>query len=344
MKQTDVCQVLSPCLLVNFDTFVSGHRSRNNMSRKALIIGSLGQVGRELSSNLALKLGYENVLSTDVKSDPDYEGRFEILDCLDEPALRDLVQRESITEVYHLAALLSATAEQNIDFAWKLSVNGLFNVLNLAKDGLIEKIFWPSSIAVFGPNTPRHQTPQNTIIEPNTVYGIGKQAGEQWCNYYHKRFGVDVRSVRYPGLIGWKSLPGGGTTDYAVDIFYSALKGERFTCFLNEDTFLPMMHMEDAIRATIGIMEQDASNIKIRNSYNISAMSFSPKTLSEELRKHFPNFEIEYKPDFRQEIASSWPASIDDAKARADWGWKEQYGLSELVQNMIENLKLQVQA
>ncbi|HAS34934.1 MAG TPA: NAD-dependent epimerase [Flavobacteriales bacterium] len=314
------------------------------MSRKALIIGSLGQVGRELSSNLALKLGYENVLSTDVKSDPDYEGRFEILDCLDEPALRDLVQRESITEVYHLAALLSATAEQNIDFAWKLSVNGLFNVLNLAKDGLIEKIFWPSSIAVFGPNTPRHQTPQSTIIEPTTVYGIGKQAGEQWCNYYHKRFGVDVRSVRYPGLIGWKSLPGGGTTDYAVDIFYSALKGERFNCFLNEDTFLPMMHMEDAIRATLAIMEQDASNIKIRNSYNISAMSFSPKTLAEELRKHFPNFEIEYKPDFRQEIASSWPSSIDDAQARTDWGWKEQYGLSELVQNMIENLKLQVQA
>jgi len=229
------------------------------MSRKALIIGSLGQVGRELSSNLALKLGYENVLSTDVKSDPDYEGRFEILDCLDEPALRDLVQRESITEVYHLAALLSATAEQNIDFAWKLSVNGLFNVLNLAKDGLIEKIFWPSSIAVFGPNTPRHQTPQSTIIEPTTVYGIGKQAGEQWCNYYHKRFGVDVRSVRYPGLIGWKSLPGGGTTDYAVDIFYSALKGERFNCFLNEDTFLPMMHMEDAIRATLAIMEQDGN-------------------------------------------------------------------------------------
>ena len=314
------------------------------MSRKALIIGSLGQVGRELSSNLALKLGYENVLSTDVKSDPDYEGRFEILDCLDEPALRDLVQRESITEVYHLAALLSATAEQNIDFAWKLSVNGLFNVLNLAKDGLIEKIFWPSSIAVFGPNTPRHQTPQSTIIEPTTVYGIGKQAGEQWCNYYHKRFGVDVRSVRYPGLIGWKSLPGGGTTDYAVDIFYSALKGERFNCFLNEDTSLPMMHMEDAIRATLAIMEQDASNIKIRNSYNISAMSFSPKTLAEELRKHFPNFEIEYKPDFRQEIASSWPSSIDDAQARTDWGWKEQYGLSELVQNMIENLKLQVQA
>ncbi len=314
------------------------------MSRKALIIGSLGQVGRELSSSLSNKLGSENVLSTDVKTDPEFQGRFEVLDCLDESALRDLVQRESITEVYHLAALLSATAEKHIEFAWELSINGLFNVLNLAKDGLIKKIFWPSSIAVFGPNTPRQNTPQNTIIEPDTVYGIAKQAGEQWCNYYHKRFAVDVRSIRYPGLIGWKSLPGGGTTDYAVDIFYSALKGERFNCFLNKGTFLPMMHMEDAIRATIGIMDQDDSNIKIRNSYNISAMSFSPEVLSAEIQKHIPNFEIAYSPDFRQEIASSWPASIDDSIARADWAWEEKYRLPELVKDMISNLKLRVQA
>lgn len=313
------------------------------MSRKALIIGALGQVGRELATELSLKLGSENVLSTDVKSDPDFEGRFETLDCLDQGAVEDLVRREEITEAYHLAALLSATAERKPEFAWELTINGLFNVLNLARDGHLQKIFWPSSIAVFGPNTPRCNTPQNTIIEPDTVYGIGKQAGEQWCNYYHKRYGVDVRSVRYPGLIGWKSLPGGGTTDYAVDIFYSALKGEVYECFLKEDTFLPMMHMEDAIRATIGIMEQPTESIKIRNSYNISAMSFSPGTLAAEIQKHLPEFEVRYKPDYRQEIASSWPASIDDSHAREDWNWKEQYDLSGLVSNMIENLKVRAQ-
>jgi len=305
---------------------------------KVLIIGALGQVGRELYEELEKRHGSGQVLATDIKEASDFKGNFQVLDCLDEQALRDLVISEKFTQVYHLAALLSATAEKHIDFAWKLSMDGLMNVLKLAKDGHIQKIFWPSSIAVFGQSTPKQNTPQSTIIEPGTVYGIGKLAGELWCSYYHEKFGVDVRSIRYPGLIGWKSLPGGGTTDYAVDIFYSALKNESFNCFLDKDTSLPMMHMEDAIRATIEIMEAPSDQVKIRTSYNVAAMSFNPEQISAEIKRHIPDFNIEYNPDYRQKIAEGWPQSIDDSSARADWKWKEKYDLSGLVEDMLKHI------
>ena len=258
---------------------------------------------------------------------------------MDKSALFDLVKKNGITQVYNLAALLSATAEKHPRFGWDLTIEGQFNVLNLAKEGHIKKIFWPSSIAVFGPTTPKDQTPQQTIIEPNTVYGIGKLAGEMWNKYYFEKYGVDVRGVRFPGLIGWKSLPGGGTTDYAVDIFYSALRGEKFDCFLREDTELPMMHMEDAIRATREIMEASADEVKLRTCYNIAAMNFDPKGLAAEIKARIPDFEISYNPDFRQDIAATWPRSIEDSPARNDWSWKEKYDLKGLVDNMIENLK-----
>lgn len=309
------------------------------MAEKVLIIGSLGQVGQELYQSLCADYGIDNVISSDVKDLSVDEGRYQQLDVLDKDRLLSLVQSEGITQVYNLAALLSATAEKNPPFGWKLTIDGQFNVLNLAKEGHIKKIFWPSSIAVFGPTTPRFDTPQKTIIEPNTVYGIGKLAGEMWNQYYHEKYGVDVRGIRYPGLIGWKSMPGGGTTDYAVDIFYSALKGEKYNCFLNEQTSLPMMHMEDAIRATREITEAPAEKVKLRSCYNISAMSFNPKELANEIKQHIPDFEIEYNPDFRQQIANSWPASINDVEAREHWGWKETYDLKGLVNNMIENLK-----
>jgi len=288
---------------------------------------------------LSDQLGEKNVMNSDIKETTDFEGRYTQLDCLDKDAFLKLVKGEGITHVYHLAALLSATAEKNVAFAWELSMDGLFNVLNMAKEGHVQNIFWPSSIAVFGPTTPRDNTPQQTIIEPGSVYGIGKLAGEMWCNYYHQKYGVDVRSVRYPGLIGWKSMPGGGTTDYAVDIFYSALRGEKYVSFLSEDTFLPMMHMDDAIRATLELSHVDESQVKLRTSYNLSAMSFSPKMLAHEIEKHLPDFEIEYKPDFRQAIADTWPKSIDDTRAREDWSWKEKYDLEALVVDMITHLK-----
>ncbi len=306
---------------------------------KALIVGGLGQVGRELYLELARELGENNVINSDIVDQPDFDGRYEVLDCLDRKAFHQLISREEITHVYHLAALLSATAEKKVDFAWKLSTEGLFNVLELAREGHIRNVFWPSSIAVFGPTTPRVDTPQSTIIEPRSVYGIGKLTGEMWCQYYNQRYGVDVRSIRYPGLIGWKSLPGGGTTDYAVDIFYSALKGESFESFLNPDTFLPMMHMADAVRATFEISHAPSDSIKVRTSYNLAAMSFSPETLTKEIKKHLPDFHITYKPDFRQAIADTWPRSIDDSAARRDWGWKEQYDLEGLVKDMIANLQ-----
>lgn len=308
------------------------------MEERVLIIGSLGQVGLELYESLCNSYGIDNVIASDIKDGADIDGRYEQLNVLDKTALYELVKTNKITQVYNLAALLSATAEQHPEFAWKLSIDGQFNVLNLAKEGHINKIFWPSSIAVFGPTTPKENTPQRTVIEPNTVYGIGKMAGEMWNQYYHEKYGVDVRGVRYPGLIGWKSLPGGGTTDYAVDIFYSALKGERFNCFLNEDTMLPMMHMEDAIRATREIMEAESQNVKLRSCYNIAAMSFNPKQIAAAIQQRIPEFSIEYAPDFRQDIAATWPKSIDDSAARTDWGWKEQYDLDGLVGNMLENL------
>jgi len=306
---------------------------------RILVVGALGQVGRELLQALNQNYGIENVISSDIRQANDIENQQEILDILDKDGLANLVKREKITQVYNLAALLSATAEKNIKFAWQLSIDGLFNVLDLAKDGLIKKVFWPSSIAVFGPTTPRENTPQNTVIEPNTVYGIGKQAGEQWCNYYHKKFGVDVRSIRYPGLIGYKSLPGGGTTDYAVDIFYEALKKGSYECFLSENSSLPMMYMEDAIRATVNIMEAPKDQIKIRTSYNLSGFSFSPKELAEAIKKQIPSFSITYKPDFRNEIAASWPSSINDSSAREDWGWKPNFSVEDLVEIMLREIK-----
>lgn len=309
------------------------------MTEKVLIIGSLGQVGQELYQSLYGDYGIENVIASDVKENVDFDGRYEQLDVLDKDRLLSLVKSEGITQIYNLAALLSANAEKNPAFAWKLTIDGQFNVLNLAKEGHIKKIFWPSSIAVFGPTTPKQNTLQKTIIEPNTVYGIGKLAGEMWNQYYFEKYGVDVRGIRYPGLIGWKSLPGGGTTDYAVDIFYSALRGEKFDCFLSHDISLPMMHMEDAIRATREITDASAETVKLRTCYNISAMSFNPQQLAMEIKKQIPDFEITYTPDFRQDIAKTWPASINDAEARVDWGWNEKYDMPGLVNSMIENLK-----
>lgn len=311
-----------------------------NTQEKVLIIGAGGQIGVELTENLSKIYGNANVVPSDLKaSDALKQNPFEILDALDKNALFEVVKKHSITQVYHLAAMLSATGEQNPAFAWKLNMESLFHVLDLAKEKHIKQIYWPSSIAVFGPTTPNMDTPQYTVMEPSTIYGISKQAGERWCEWYFKKHGVDVRSLRYPGLIGWKSAPGGGTTDYAVHIFHEALKKGSYECFLSENTALPMMHMEDAIRATIEIMHAPSENIKIRGSYNLSGISFSPKDIAAEIKKHIPNFSISYKPDFRQAIADSWPKSIDDSHARKDWSWSVKYDLPKLVENMLVNLK-----
>jgi nucleoside-diphosphate-sugar epimerase len=264
---------------------------------------------------------------------------FEKLDVLDKEGLLNCVKKHSISQIYLLAALLSATAEKNPLFAWKLNMEGLFNVLDLAKEKYISKVYWPSSIAAFGPNTPKENTPQYTIMEPSTVYGISKQAGERWCEYYFNKFNVDVRSLRYPGLIGWKSAPGGGTTDYAVHIFHEALKKGTYECFLSENTTLPMMHMTDAIKATIDIMHAPAEQIKIRSSYNLAGISFSPKELTAEIQKHIPNFTISYNIDFRQQIADSWPKSIDDSNSTKDWGCKQHFNLNFFVEDMLLNLR-----
>ncbi len=311
-----------------------------NKDERILIIGAGGQIGIELTENLSKLYGYENVIAADLKPIPALsQNPFEKLDVLDKDALFSIINKYKIKQVYLLAALLSATGEQNPSFAWKLNMEGLFHVLDLAKEKHINKVYWPSSIAVFGPTTPRINTPQHTVMEPSTVYGISKQAGEGWCNWYNKKHGVDVRSLRYPGLIGWKSAPGGGTTDYAVHIFHEALKNKKYECFLSENTALPMMHMEDAIRATIELMHVPAEKVKIRTSYNLSGLSFTPKEMATEIKKHIPEFSITYKPDFRQAIADSWPASINDTEAREHWGWKEHYNLEKLCENMLLNLK-----
>jgi nucleoside-diphosphate-sugar epimerase len=310
-----------------------------NTGEKALIIGAGGQIGVELTESLSKIYGAENVIPTDLKDSGTFEkNNFEQLDALDRTALFEVVKKHRVTEVYHLAALLSATGEQNPMFAWKLNMESLFHVLDLAKEKHIRKIYWPSSIAVFGPTTPREKTPQYTVMEPSTIYGISKQAGERWCEWYFNKFQVDVRSLRYPGLIGWKSAPGGGTTDYAVHIFHEALKHKKYESFLSENTALPMMHMEDAIRATIELMHAPSEKVKIRGSYNLAGISFTPKQIASEIRKHIPDFTITYKPDFRQTIADSWPKSIDDSNAKKDWDWKEKYDLPLLVSNMLENL------
>lgn len=312
------------------------------MDTKILIIGACGQIGTELTANLRKIYGVENVIASDVRklnNSVVNDGIFEVVNALDFNQIQELIEKYKITDVYLMAALLSATAEKNPAFAWDLNMNSLFHVLNLAKEGKIQKIFWPSSIAVFGPTTPKNNTPQYTVMEPSTVYGISKQAGERWCEYYHNIYGVDVRSIRYPGLISWRTPPGGGTTDYAVDIYYKALENGTYECFLSENTGLPMMYMDDAIRATIGIMQAPKEQIKIRSSYNLSAVSFTPKEIAEAIKKHIPDFTITYNPDFRQKIADSWPSSIDDSDAREDWNWKHEFDLDKMTEVMLENLR-----
>lgn len=315
------------------------------MNTKILIIGACGQIGTELTQKLRAIYGVENVIASDIRKlniDVVNSGPFEVVNALDFNQIQHLVEIHKIDEVYLMAALLSATAEKNPSFAWDLNMNSLFHVLNLAKAGKIKKIFWPSSIAVFGPTTPKENTPQYTIMEPSTVYGISKQSGERWCEYYHNVFGVDVRSIRYPGLISWSSPPGGGTTDYAVDIFYKALSEKKYDCFLSSETKMPMMYMDDAIAATIQIMQAPAEQIKIRSSYNLAAMSFTPTELATEIKKHIPDFNISYSPDFRQKIADSWPASIDDSLARKDWGWSHKFDIESMTKDMLDHLKKQV--
>ena len=311
------------------------------MTTKILIIGACGQIGTELTAKLRLIYGNDNVIASDIRklnNDIVNNGIFEVVNALDYNQIEHLVEKYAITDVYLMAALLSATAEKNPAFAWDLNMNSLFHVLNLAKAGKIKKIFWPSSIAVFGPTTPRHNTPQYTIMEPSTVYGISKQTGERWCEYYHKQYGVDVRSIRYPGLISYGTEPGGGTTDYAVAIFHEAIEKGNYTCFLSKDTALPMMYMDDAIKATVQIMQADSDKIKIRSSYNLSAMSFTPDEIYKEIKTHYRNFTITYEPDFRQKIADSWPASIDDSDARTDWNWRNDFDLKLMTAEMIEKL------
>ena len=287
------------------------------MSEKILIIGASGQIGIELTERLRAQWGNDAVVAADVKKESDVDpsllsGPYEVLNTLDKDALFAVVKKYGITQIYQLAALLSATAEKNPGFAWELNMNGLFYILDLAKEKHIQKIYWPSSIAVFGPSTPKWNTPQDTVMDPNTVYGISKLAGERWCDYYHQKHQVDVRSIRYPGLIGYKSAPGGGTTDYAVDIFYKALQEKKYTCFLAGDTALPMMMMSDAIQATVQLMEADAARLTVGGAYNLAGMTFTPDELTTEIQNHIPEFTIEYQPDFRQAIANSWPSSIDD--------------------------------
>lgn len=317
------------------------------MNPKILIIGACGQIGTELTHRLRKLYGTENVIASDIRklnNDVVNSGPFEVVNALDFNQIEHLVEIHHITDIYLMAALLSATAEKNPAFAWDLNMNSLFHVLNLAKAKKIKKIFWPSSIAVFGPTTPKENTPQYTIMEPSTVYGISKQSGERWCEYYNHIFGVDVRSVRYPGLISWSTPPGGGTTDYAVDIFHKALSDKKYECFLSSETKMPMMYMDDAIDATIRIMQAPTEQIKIRSSYNLAAMSFTPIEIAAEIKKHIPEFSVTYNPDFRQKIADSWPASIDDSEARKDWNWHHEFNLETMTIDMLEHLSAENKA
>jgi nucleoside-diphosphate-sugar epimerase len=312
------------------------------MQRSILILGACGQIGTELTFALREIYGSQKVIASDIRNGNDSlmsAGPFELLDATNYQALEDVVMHYEIEEVYLMAAMLSATAEKFPMRAWHLNMNSLFNVLDLAKEKKIGKVFWPSSIAVFGSNTPKERTPQHAIMEPSTVYGISKQSGERWGSYYHHKFGVDVRSVRYPGLISWKTLPGGGTTDYAVEIYEKALTEKAYTCFLREDTQLPMMFMDDAIRATIDLMQSDPDQLTVRSSYNLAAMSFEPREIADSIREHIPDFKISYQPDFRQAIADSWPESIDDSQARKDWGWEPEFDLARTTTEMLQNLK-----
>lgn len=309
---------------------------------KILVIGAGGQLGSELTQALWTRYGRKNVIASDIK-DPGglISGEnFEILDVLNQKFLFDFIRKNGITEIYHLAAVLSATGENNPKFAWHLNMDGLIHVLDASVELKVQKVYWPSSIAVFGPGTPKQGTPQDTIMDPTTIYGISKLAGERWCDWYWRRHGLDVRSLRYPGLIGYKAKPGGGTTDYAVDIFFRALLEKRYTCFLKADTYLPMMYMEDAIKATMDLMEAPSKKVRVRSSYNISAMSFCPSEIAAEIKKHIPDFAISYQPDFRQSIADSWPRSVDDSRARSDWGWKHQFDLKAMVSEILQKLPM----
>ena len=312
------------------------------IKERILVIGASGQIGVELTLALRKIYGNANVIASDLREENALlhgTGPYVSLDVMNKEMLHVQVIRQGITQIYLLAAILSATGEKNPNLAWSLNMQSLLNVLDIAREEKLHKVYWPSSIAVFGPTSPRIDCPQQTVIEPVTVYGISKFAGEFWCNYYNHRYGLDVRSIRYPGLISYKSAPGGGTTDYAVEIFHEALEEKKYECFLEEDTYLPMMYMPDAIRATIELMEAPATKINIRTSYNISGMSFSPKEIASEIKKHIPEFTISYKPDYRQQIANSWPQSIDDSVARNDWGWKEEFDLGKMTKDMLENLK-----
>ena len=311
------------------------------MQDKVLVIGSSGQIGSELVGELRSNYGGSNVIASDIVASNQTimdSGPFEILDVTDSDRLHEVVKKYEVTHVYLLAAILSANAEKKPKLSWDLNMQSLFNVLDLAKEKIIKKVFWPSSIAVFGPNTEKIKTQQYTITEPNTVYGISKLAGERWCEYYFNKYNVDVVSLRYPGLIGWKSNPGGGTTDYAVHIFHEAIKNKKYTSFLTRDTTLPMMYMTDAIKATLKIMQTDSDKIKIRSSYNIAGCSFNPEELANEIQSYIPDFKISYHKDYRQEIADSWPDSLEDSLAKDHWGWQAEYNMQKLVKEMIENL------
>ncbi|WP_054852194.1 NAD-dependent epimerase/dehydratase family protein [Olleya sp. ITB9] len=311
------------------------------MSEKILIIGAAGQIGSELTYKLRSIYGKDNVIASDLNYNNIElvnSGTFEIIDAMDYASIKICCEKHNIDTIYLMAAMLSATGEKYPMKAWDLNMQSLFHVLNLAKAKAIKKVFWPSSIAVFGPTTPTTETPQHTIMEPTTVYGITKQVGERWCEYYNEKYGVDVRSIRYPGIISWKTLPGGGTTDYAVEIYHEALKNKNYECFLSENTALPMMYMDDAIDATVALMTANAEKVKIRSSYNLSGISFTPKEIANAIKKEIPDFEITYKPDFRQEIANSWPSSIDDTSAREDWNWKHQFDLDGITKDMLKNL------
>ena len=316
------------------------------MKKTTLILGACGQIGTELTLALREKYGNDAVIATDIKEPALAElnnGPFEILDASDADRMRSICEKYNVGTVYHLVAMLSATGEKFPMKAWDLNMQSLLHALELAKEKVIDKIFWPSSIAVFGPTTPKSNTPQQTVMEPSTVYGISKLAGERWCEYYHNKYGVDVRSIRYPGLISWKSQPGGGTTDYAVEIFYKALEEGKYTSFLSEHRALPMMYMEDAIRATIELTEAAADQVKVRSSYNLAGISFDPATIGASIKKVMPEFELGFAPDFREEIAASWPESIDDSAAQADWNWNPKYDLDTMTEAMLSNLKTKLQ-
>jgi nucleoside-diphosphate-sugar epimerase len=307
---------------------------------KILVIGAGGQLGSELTQALWRRYGKEKIIATDIRSAGGIlsQGNFEILDVQKPKQLFDFIGKNQIRQIYHLAAVLSAAGEKNPKFAWQLNMESLIHVLDAAVEFKVERVYWPSSIAVFGPTTPKIRTPQTTVMDPTTIYGISKLAGERWCDWYYRNRGLDVRSLRYPGLIGYKSKPGGGTTDYAVDIFFKALEEKRYVCFLKPDTYLPMMYMDDAIKATLDLMEAPAEKVKVKSSYNISAMSFCPSEIADEIKKLIPEFSISYEPDFRQAIADSWPKSIDDSAARDDWGWQHAFDLKKMTAEILDKL------